>query len=369
MPRLLKAVKFTLLFLIVLFLALVGAILALRAHRQHLTSRAIAIHTQNGIDEGMYVKIGGIDQWVQIRGQDRNNPVLLCLHGGPGGSWLTLTTLFLPWEREFIVVQWDQRGAGKTLETTGRSVADTMSVDRMTKDGIEVSEFIRSHLHKDKIILLGHSWGSILGIHMAKQRPDLFYAYVGTGQVSNMPRSIQLSYAYVLDEARAANNKKAVKALEGIGPPPFDSMDKIVLYFRMLRTYEVQLDRTAPPSGGSFSAPNYSLWDIYNLFRGFAVVPTWRIYNEMLTADLSSLGSDFRIPIYFFQGAEDERTLASLAKEYFEKINAPHKEFVLFEGGGHFAVWSMPDRFLQELVRRVRPLAERSLVRVDRQTT
>jgi pimeloyl-ACP methyl ester carboxylesterase len=360
MRIILKAAKFTLLSVVVLLLIAVGAILALRAHRQHVSAQAIAIHTQNGIDEGVYVKVGGIDQWIQVRGQDRNNPVLLCLHGGPGGTWIPLTALFVPWEKEFTIVQWDQRGAGKTLETTGQSVADTMSVARMAQDGVEVSEFLRNHLHKDKIILLGFSWGSILGIHIVKQWPDLFYAYVGTGQVSNMPRSLQLSYAYILEKARTANDKEAVKELESIGPPPYDRMDKVLVHFKWHGKYQVELDRAALASqiGGLTSpTPNYSLWDEYNRIRGFAQIPTWRLYQEMLSADLASLGPDFRIPVYFFQGTKDELTLTPLAQEYFDQINTPHKEMVLLEGAGHFAVWSKADQFLQELVTRVRPLA------------
>ena len=131
MRKIQRALKFILLSLAALFLAAVGAILALRIQRQHVTAKAIAIHTPNGIEEAMYVKIGGIDQWIQIRGQNRNNPVLLCLHGGPGGSWLALTTLFSPWEKEFTIVQWDQRGTGKTLETTGRSIAENGCVSTM----------------------------------------------------------------------------------------------------------------------------------------------------------------------------------------------------------------------------------------------
>ena len=303
----------------------------------------------------MYVKVGGIDQWIQIRGQDRSNPVILCLHGGPGGSWLGQTPLFLPWEKEFTVVQWDQRGSGKTLESTGSPVAATMSVDRMTQDGIEVSEFLANHLHKDKIILLGFSWGSLLGIHMIKQRPDLFFAYVGTGQVSNMPKAQQMSYAYVMEKARAANDAKAVKTLESIGPPPFDSMEKTLVFFRTLEKYECESDRNA--GVGVFTAPNYSLWDIYNLFKRFARVPTFGVYHEMLSADLSSLEPDFQISIFFFQGAEDERTPAPLAKQYFDYIRAPQKGFVLLDGGGHFAILSMCDRFLKELVTGVRPVA------------
>jgi len=355
MSKLWKVAKITMLSIVGLIVVVISAAVGYRAYLQHANAKAIAIHTPNGIDEAQYVRIGGIDQWIQIRGQDRNNPVLLCLHGGPGGSWLALTTLLLPWEKEFTVVQWDQRGTGKTLETTGRSIADTMSADRMAQDGIEVAEFLRNHLHKDKIVLLGFSWGSLLGIHMAKQRPDLFYAYVGTGQITNMPKSLQMSYAYVLAKARAANDAEAVKKLESIGPPPFDSMDKIGVFFQTLGKYECESDRNLP--GGALFAPNLSLWDIYNWIRGFAQAPTFHVYNEMLSADLSSLGPDFQIPIFFFQGKMDERAQVSLAKEYFDSINAPHKEFVLLEGAGHFAVWSMPSRFLRELIARVRPLA------------
>jgi pimeloyl-ACP methyl ester carboxylesterase len=353
--KILKAAKVILLCLLTLFLLLVVAALAFRAYRQHVIAQAIAIHAPNGIDEAMYVKIGGIDQWIQIRGQDRNNPALLCLHGGPGGSWLAYTPIFLEWEKEFTVVQWDQRGTGKTLETTGRSIADTMSVDRMAEDGVEVAEFLRSHLHKEKIVLLGFSWGSLIGIHMAKARPDLFYAYVGTGQITDMSKSQKMSYAYVLEKARAANDAKSVKRLESIGSPPFDNMDKIAAFFQTLGAYECESDRNAPL--GFFTAPNYSLWDIYNLIKGFTQVATFRVYHEMLSADLASFGTSFSIPIFIFQGADDERAPTPLAKEYFEKIDAPHKEFVVFDGGGHFAVLSMPERFLRELVTRVRLLA------------
>src|SRR5208337_3944253 len=103
--------------LIALVVVAIAALLAMRTYRQHVNAQLLAIHSQNGIDEGMYVKIGGIDQWIQIRGQDRDNPVLLCLHGGPGGTWVPMTALFVPWEKQFTVVQWDQRGTGKTLET------------------------------------------------------------------------------------------------------------------------------------------------------------------------------------------------------------------------------------------------------------
>lgn len=361
MSKVWKAARIILLSAVVFLVLALCTVLGYRAYLQHANAKAIAIRSPNGIDEGMYVRIGGIDQWIQIRGQDRNNPVLLCVHGGPGATWTSLITLFLPWEKEFTVVQWDQRGAGKTLGATGDSVAETMSADHMTQDGIELTEFLRNHLHKDKIILLGHSWGSILGIHMVKQRPDLFYAYVGTGQVANLQKSIAIGYSCTLGNARAAGDAKAVRELERLGTPPYDSPEKVFTYFKWLGQYEGDADRTAQSSllgKTMFGAPNFSLRDIYERNRGFFQIPTWRRYQEMLNTDLASLGTDFKVPIFFFQGTEDEVTAASLAKSYFDQIDAPHKEYVAFEGVGHFAVWSVPDKFLQELVVRVRPLGQ-----------
>jgi pimeloyl-ACP methyl ester carboxylesterase len=360
MRKLLRVTRLIFVYLFLLLLVGLGGVFMLRVHRQHVTAEQLAILTSNGIDEAMYVKIGGIDQWIQIRGQDRDNPVLLCLHGGPGATWLPLTAVFAPWEKDFTVVQWDQRGAGKSLEASGSSIASTMSIQRMSDDGIELAEFLRAHLKKEKILLLGHSWGSILGVHMVLQRPDLFYAYVGTGQVAQMTRSQQISYDHLLEKARAASDKSSVQALVEIGPPPFDRMQKVAVYFHQLEPYEVEPDRYAQSGlmgGAIFNAPNFSLRDILNRARGFERIPTWSLYQAMLSTDLSSLGSTFKVPVFFFQGAQDEVTEASLVQEYFDKVDAPHKEIVLFEGEGHFAVLTQPGKFLKELDTRVRPLA------------
>ena len=151
-----------------------------------------AITARNGIDEAKYVKVGGIEQWITIRGEDRKNPVLLLLHGGPGDAtnpWGYAG--FRSWLKYFTVVQWDQRGAGRTLGKNGPSLAPTITIDRMAQDGIELAELLRKTLQKDKIVLVGHSWGSILGVFMAKARPDLFYAFVGTGQVADPAQKLR----------------------------------------------------------------------------------------------------------------------------------------------------------------------------------
>jgi len=161
-----------------------------------------AITSPNGIDQAKYVQIGGIEQWITIRGEDRKNPVLLLLHGGPGDAtnpWGYAG--FRSWLKYFTVVQWDQRGAGRTLGKNGSSLAPTITIDRMAQDGIELSELLRKTLQKDKIVLVGHSWGSTLGVFMVKARPELFYAFVGTGQVADQIRNYSVAYEALLKKA------------------------------------------------------------------------------------------------------------------------------------------------------------------------
>ena len=162
-----------------------------------------AIRSANGIDEARFVPIGGIEQWVTIRGQDRANPVLLFLHGGPGdvtSCWAL--TLFAPWEEHFTVVQWDERGAGRTLKKSGPGVASTLTVDRMAQDGIELADYLRKHLGKEKVILVAHSFGSIIALKMVQTSPDLFYAYVGTGEIADETKNYAAAYDALLKKAR-----------------------------------------------------------------------------------------------------------------------------------------------------------------------
>lgn len=363
MRTLWKIGKYLSIFIISVLVLAIGALLSLRTYSQHSNAKAYVIDSSKGIDESGYVKIGGIDQWVQIRGQDRDNPVLLVLHGGPGATLRHVTKLFIPWETDFTVVQWDQRGAGRTLTSTGASIAETMSVDRMTKDGIEVAEHLRTRLHKNKIVILGHSWGSILGINMAKRRPDLFHAFVGTGQVADMPRSMGMNYSKLLEQAQAARDQETTRVLTEIGPPPFENRHELEVFFSSIYKYPPASDRVAMDAIKSTlmsPPPGYSLRDVFDGFRGFMVVPSLRIYNEMLGTQLASLGPDFDIPVFFIHGTEDNLTQVSLTNEYFETIKAPHKEMVLLEGGGHFAFLSLSDRFLKDLVARVRPYAMES---------
>lgn len=235
--QVLKAIKLSLLGLLGVILLLIIAGVLFREYRQHQLVKVMAVNAPNGINEAAFVRIGGIDQWMGIRGRDVHNPILLVLHGGPGATTGPLAPRFLSWERDFTLVQWDQRGAGKTFGRSG-PLGLGVTIARMAQDGVEVTEFLRRRLHKEKVLLVGWSWGSILGVEMAKARPDLFYAYIGTGQIVNVRKNYAFGYARLLDEARSRGDRQAAQDLEAIGPPPHNSIRKLGVHTRQALAYE-----------------------------------------------------------------------------------------------------------------------------------
>ncbi|HEY1937692.1 MAG TPA: alpha/beta hydrolase [Candidatus Angelobacter sp.] len=321
-------------------------------------AKQFVIQSPKGIDEASYVPIGGIEQWVKIRGQDRANPVLLFLHGGPGDVTSCWTfPLFAPWEEHFTVVQWDERGAGHTLRKTGPAIAPTLTVDRMAQDGIELTEYLRKHLGKDKVILVAHSFGSLLGLQMVRTRPDLFYAYVGTGQVADETKNYVAAYDALLKKARAVGNNRAMDELTKVGPPPYSSSEGYGVQRKWANAFE-GADRFLPGTLGlALVAPGCSVEDINDSVAGQSLSAE-QLVPQTKSSGPKELGLKFSVPMFFFQGTEDFTTPTALARSYLQAIQAPRKEFVPIQGAGHFAVFMHSDQFLQELVRRVRPLAK-----------
>ena len=322
-------------------------------------ARDYAITTSNGIDEARYVEVGGIQQWVTIRGENTNNPVLLFLHGGPGDAtnpWGY--AIFRLWLKHFTVVQWDQRGAGRTFGKNPNASSQAITIARMTQDGVELAELLRKQLRKDKIILVGHSWGSILGVHMVKMRPDLFYTFVGTGQVANPATSSTVAYGELLRKAEALKDERAIRELREVGPPPYSDGVGYGVQRRWSNLFEGADAFISAMVGFALAAPGYTLRDVNDWFDG-QNVSAERLVPETSALDARTLAGDFAVPVFVIQGAEDFTTPTSLARSFVESIRAPAKAFVPIEGGGHFAVFMTSGAFLDQLVSRVRPLATR----------
>jgi pimeloyl-ACP methyl ester carboxylesterase len=225
----------------------------------------------------------------------------------------------------------------------------------MVEDAIELIEFLRGHLHADRIVLVGHSWGSILGVHVVKRRPDLIAAYVGTGQVVNMRRNEASNYARQMAQAEATHNEAALTALRGIGPPPYAERKSI----GVLRHWADELATGTGDAVRPRPAPlpaDFTADDFAKVMRGFHFSGD-QLFDELSAVDLPALGLEFSVPVFFFHGTDDQQTPMELAEEYFQRIRAPQKEFVPFIGCHHFVAINRPDDFLRELVGRVLPFS------------
>jgi pimeloyl-ACP methyl ester carboxylesterase len=352
--------KGALAFVLVVTLA-VGAGLGYRAWRQHDGEALLRIATPAGIDDALFVEIGGAQHWITIRGRDRANPVMLVLHGGPGSAIAGLAPSFVPWEQDFTLVQWDQPGAGRTFRAAGRSIPANLGVESMARDGVELAEWLRRRLGQDRIILLGWSWGSILGVHMVKARPDLFAAYVGTGQVVAMQQGEAVAYDNVLTKARQRGDTAALAELEAIGAPPYGALTELETQRKWAAMYELDRSLVAAVVVPQLFAPRTTLADLYDLARGTIASTTHFVGPDMTgpitEIDLRRLGLDFALPMFVVQGVEDDFTPAALSLAWVDAISAPRKEFVAIENAGHFALTEHGEEFLAVLRDRVRPLA------------
>ena len=336
-------------FALVGVLAVAGAV-GYRAWAQYQTARRMAISSARGISEQGFVRIGGIDQWISIRGEDRANPVILILHGGPGSSLSLVSPVFRAWEKHFTVVQWDQRGSGRTFGRNGRRQGQ-MSVEQMTRDGLEVSDYLTQHLGQKKIVLLGLSWGSELGLLMIKRRPELFAAYVGTGQVVAKSEKEAVLYRRLMSRLQASGDADGLARMRAIGPPPYRSEHDLDVERSVQSRFDTKAERgqSMRMARIALTSPDVSLRDIYDFTQGQAFAGE-ALYRELLDYDARKLGPQFAMPILIINGDRDLVTPPDLIREWFDTVRSPHKDFVVLNGGGHSAILTMPDEFLNALL-------------------
>lgn len=306
------------------------------------------------------VKLGGKDQWILLRGVDVSKPVLLFLHGGPGTADMTfLRKPMQELEKHFVLVMWDQRGAGKSYAAIDPE--SSMTISQILSDANELTRLLCKRFHQEKIFLVGHSWGSVLGVLSVRNYPGLYYAYVGIGQISNMRENERLSYEWTLEEAHKANDRQAVKKLIQMGKPPYrgDWQKKFMDQRRLLGKYRGEFYGSSMGAfpvvvGGLIRATEYSWTDKVNFFRG--ILRSVRlIWPELMTIDLMEMAPRLKVPVYFALGKHDHEAPFTLAKQYFKMLEAPHKELIWFENSAHMPQLEENEKFTDLLINHVLP--------------
>lgn len=317
-------------------------------------SEALAIRTSGGIDEAAFVSINGLDQWITIRGQDRTKPVLLVLHGGPGQAQSHLIQRMQPMERDFVVVQWDQRGAGKTLSKAGGVVDPALDLPAMVSDGLAVTAYLRQHLHRDRIVLVGFSWGSRLGVGMAQAKPEFYAAYVGTGQqaASSQLQIDSWIYCHLQDRAKAAGDGQGEAAFRALGPPPWDASARQAAY-RASAPYRAPEVPFAEGAKAAMTAPHWAIPDIQALARGRSAYKDTKLERDIAAFDPDRFGLSLAVPVVVIEGAEDLTTPAPLAEAWVRRLKAPKKAFIVIPEAGHQALLTHNAAFTEAMRRQL----------------
>jgi pimeloyl-ACP methyl ester carboxylesterase len=290
------------------------------------------------------VTIGGVDQYVLIRARDRSSPVVLFLHGGPGMPTMFLAHEFqAPLENDFVVVQWDRRGAGKSYK--GDVAPESMSVEQEISDTRELATLLSERFHQDKVYLVGFSYGSYLGMLVANRYPELFRAYVGMGQEGcSQDREHGLQDTWIRQQALARGDREALRQLEGQQP-----LDRE----RWLFKYGAEIHRATnwyPLLWAGFTAPEYNLVDVLNVKKGVTFSARNLKFNAIRGALMDEITS-LEVPVHFFTGRFDYTDPVPCTLEYFERLRAPEKHLVWFERSAHFLFLEEPDKFAEELRR------------------
>jgi proline iminopeptidase len=323
------------------------------------------IVTPNGVDETLILNLGGARQVVNIRGADRANPILIYIHGGPGSVEMPMAWSFQrPWEDFFTVVQWDQRGAGRSYPLNDpQAIAPTLTLARYRDDAIELIEQLRARLKQPKVFVLGHSFGSAVGLAVAQARPDLLYAYLGMGQIIDVRENERVGMARTLETARQRGDTEAVRAITALRPYP-DAGPFTIRQADGWRKWANRYGSLAglrPDADFYFNAtklsPLYTPADRESWSKGsaFTVTTLWPRLADVTFTPLRHLD----VPVVFLLGRHDSTTPSPLAADWLGRLSAPSRTLCWFENSGHLPMIEEPGRMLAALLS-VRSLAEQS---------
>jgi pimeloyl-ACP methyl ester carboxylesterase len=304
------------------------------------------------LDEKLFVELGGLKQKIHIRTEDESRPVLLFLHGGPGViNRHAIMTAHKDLVDTFTLACWDQRGSGGSYYNCPE---ETLTIERVTDDAAELVEWLCKRFKKDKIFIIGGSWGSELGTWLSYRYPARLAAYVGFGQVVDGAKNEEISYSFTLKAAKEAGDLKSVKALEELGPPvkgEYKGGFKGMMIQRNIMMKHGGYSKSAAKRSyfDSMVKPmllsgEYSIRDMIGTFLGYKRVLT-KMWPMVAVTDLARTCPEFQIPYFIFDGRLDYNTPAELVEDYFAKVKAPKKELVWFDNSGHNPMSDEPEKF------------------------
>ena len=306
--------------------------------------------------EKNFIEIGGIEQGFFIRSENPKNPVILFLHGGPGSPELPVLVPYEVSERlekYFTVCYWDQRGAGMSFSNAIDST--TMTVAQMVEDTRQMTEYLQHRFNQEKIYLIGHSWGSYLGVKTIEKYPENYFAYIGIGQVSNQIESEKLAYDYMLQHATEINDKSAVKNLKKFdkNAPDFSKNLDYMMSIRssLMNKYGIgfahkEIISIMDMAKLILSFKGYTLSEKINYLKGMNFSQT-SLWDLVVEDNLFESSTTFNVPVYITHGKYDYQVSYTLAHEWFDKIEAPQKAFFTFENSAHGTIIEEPEKFVQ----------------------
>ena len=307
-----------------------------------------SIDGENSISVLEEVEINGTGHELMIRGQDKNNPVVIFLHGGPAVSEIPYVTKYQDLlEKHFTVVRYDQRAGGKSYHF-GEDYSN-LSTDLLVKDVLALTDYISNRFHQEKVILAGHSFGTYIGIQAAQQAPEKYKAYIGIGQMSNVTESEKDALQFTINQAKLSGNTTDVEYLQGLtekvqSGEQFTPRNYVGKYGGMARLIDVNADMDS----GLFG-PEYNLLDRIRFYRSVSNAQEVLI-GQVLKKPLPTFVTRLEVPVYFIMGQYDYMTSAKAAKTYFDQIDAAKKEFITYDQSAHYPQFEEKEKFSQWMV-------------------
>jgi pimeloyl-ACP methyl ester carboxylesterase len=358
--RLHSFLKIYLPLILALFILLWLLLFAYQKHLQDQVRKKTAITTPNGINSMEKVTLGGIEQWILIRGRDQSAPLLLFLHGGPGAPLFPYARdlgVKAKLEQHFVMVYWEQRGSGKSFSPA--IPPESMTIEQLVADTHQLTTLLQKRFDAPKIFLIGRSFGSLVGILTVKDHPELYYAYIGIGQLVAPLENDSISCQFTLKTAARLRNEKALQELKEIGFPPYTYKELIIQRKWLTKFDEKMMAHRFNKKSVNYrkkllSTPEYTLIDIFKMGLD-PFFSTRHLWNEKLyRINLFQQVPRLEIPLYFLAGRYDYFTPSEIVEEYYHKLNAPEgKELIWFENSAHEPEMDQPEKFYDVMVNKV----------------